>query len=202
MKDYKSIEGLQDNIRVEVKAAYDKGYKQGFHDGEGSYLVSKKKEKEAIEAYQKGLDDAWKCLRKILDRHEDGMQAEVFGTKYYPDILEKYSASEAIAKIREYEEKQAKKNCDNCQYKDKLDAKCLFCDKEQDAEIKVGDEVIYHGAPHDGDIGVVIGSKDDWREVRFLSSWSSIAVSKDTLTKTGRTFPTIKMVLEAMEEGE
>ena len=39
MKDYKAIEGLQDNVRVEVKAAYDKGYKQGFKDGEKSYFI-------------------------------------------------------------------------------------------------------------------------------------------------------------------
>ena len=32
-----------------------------------------------------------------------------------------------------YNSQYEEKNCDNCQYKDKLDAKCLFCDKEQTA---------------------------------------------------------------------
>jgi len=148
VKDYRAIEGLQDNIRIEVKAAYDKGYKQGFQDGIESkdHQELRLKLEKAHEYYRQGLDDAWKCLRKIFDRLEDGMQAEVFGTKYYPDILEKYSASEAMAKIREYE----KQKCNACIHNINPDyTKCKecvnhgYCDYEdkKSSEIKVGDEI-------------------------------------------------------------
>ena len=111
MKDYKSIEGLQDNIRVEVKATYDRGYKQGYEDGKK--VQAKKGVLEVAgdigelmqKEYQRGLDEAWDTVRKIYDIQNVRMIQNIFGAEANYAI-HNYSASEVMAKIREYEEKQ------------------------------------------------------------------------------------------------
>ena len=46
MKDYSKIEGIKKNLQDEANNIFDKGYQQGFHDGEDSYLVVKRKPKD------------------------------------------------------------------------------------------------------------------------------------------------------------
>ena len=109
---------------------YDKGYKQGIKDG------------NIKEAYQNGLEDAWDLVKKIFKMTGTDVK-EIFGDFLIHHIMSQYTASEALQKIREYEEKQT---CDICYYRDKLDAKCLFCDKLPSSEIKTGDDIlIYRG---------------------------------------------------------
>lgn len=62
-------------------------------------------------AYDKGLADAWDAARKIICEVKYGGFTreeiqEIFGETYASDIMVKFTASEAIAKIREYEGKQ------------------------------------------------------------------------------------------------
>lgn len=155
---------------------YNQGYEDGLKDGNKSVQID-----ESI-AYNKGLEAAWELARKLYNLGFNDTRKEIFGEKYglSIDIIKDFSVDEVAAKIKEYEEKQAK-----------------------DAEIKVGDEVIYcGGGAHDGSVGVVIGAEEVWREVRFKCSWSSVAVCKDTLTKTGRNFPQIAEVLEQMKGEE
>ena len=81
---------------------------------------------EAIEkeAYQRGLNDAWEAAKKnYLPEDHGGLlgyktRMKVFGTDNIGWIFKNLSASEAIEKIRAYEEK-----------------------KKAEQEIKVGDEV-------------------------------------------------------------
>ena len=59
-------------------------------------------------AYRKGLEDAWEASRKVValstvDRRN------VFGSEYMYTILEKHTASEAIEKIRQYEQESEEK---------------------------------------------------------------------------------------------
>lgn len=61
-----------------------------------------------IDGYSKGLDDAWECARKIFN-WTPYERALVFGDK---NCMNDHSASEAIAKIKKYEETE--KNCKNC----------------------------------------------------------------------------------------
>ena len=94
----------------------DTAYKRGVNDG--SLDV-----KERVDgAYQKGLEDAWEAARKIVHMPE-GDLLNIFTECYSAvctalQVLLKYDASEAIEKLKAYEEK-----------------------KKQDDEIKVGDEV-------------------------------------------------------------
>lgn len=66
-------------------------------------------------AYRKGLEDAWETVEELFGFTFDE-QATIFKTTSVRDIVRKYSASETIKKIRQYEQEQE--------------------------EIKVGDEVI------------------------------------------------------------
>ena len=85
-------------------------YVFGYEDGTNSNLT-----------YERGLNDAWECARKMMLSDEDGGIAlsdimKIFGMTQY-SAIKRFSASEAIAKIKEYEEKQ-KRACDTCQYRD------------------------------------------------------------------------------------
>ena len=108
------------------------------------------------ELIESSRNEAWECARKLFE----------------------LSPSEAVAKIKAYEEKQT------------------------DDEIKVGDEVIYNGNPHNGEVGLVIGLCEKWVEVRFKSRWNCVGVYRDTVTKTGRSFPQIAEVLKQMDGGD
>ena len=99
--------------------AYQRGHKEGYAKGfeEGTFAVSGD--------YQKGLDDAWEAARRISILESDGGYSwkemkSIFGTDSASEIYVLHTATEAINKIKAYEEKQ-----------------------KADDEIKVGDEVIY-----------------------------------------------------------
>lgn len=68
-------------------------------------------EPDTQEAYQRGLDDAWEAARKINCYVKDGglhgdILSEIFNYTSNPLIMQKYTASEAIEKIRQYEEEK------------------------------------------------------------------------------------------------
>ena len=79
-------------------------YKRGLNDG--SLDV-----KQRVEgAYQRGLEDAWESARKIIHMPE-GDLLNIFTECYSAvctalQVLLKYDASEAIAKLKAYEDKQ------------------------------------------------------------------------------------------------
>ena len=56
------------------------------------------------------MSDAWDAARKIICDGGNNLKSEqiieIFGCVYFYEIFDKYSASEVIAKIKEYEEKQ------------------------------------------------------------------------------------------------
>lgn len=174
MKD-KAIKEAMNSIENRIRHVYNQGYEDGLKDCMESVQI------DESNAYEAGLGDAWELARKLSNLGFNDTRKEIFGEKYglSIDIIKNFSVDEVAAKIKEYEEKQK---------------------MVEDAEIKVGDEVIYCGdGAHDGLVGVVIGSEKDWREVRFKCSWSSVGVYKDTLRKTGRHFPQIEEVLEQMK---
>ena len=77
-------------------------------------------QKEIDEAYQRGLDDAWEAARKIVcdESFDSSTLMHIFNRRSsFDGIFGSFSASEAIAKLKAYEEK-----------------------KEED-DIKVGDEL-------------------------------------------------------------
>lgn len=61
------------------------------------------------DGYEKGLNDAWDAVMKIFDMKADTSEA-VFGKLFTQDIVRNYTATEAIAKIKEYEQEQKAKS--------------------------------------------------------------------------------------------
>lgn len=175
MDYYKEIiDALTDVCERAKKNGQDEGYRVG--------------EKVAQEAeYNKGLNDAWECAKKIYKMSAEEVITIFGGCSKWID----YSISEAIAKIKEYEEKQFKKSCYNCAYEG--------C---QVRDVKVGDEVVI-----DGRKGIIIRPVYYIGEDRgpFVQVWYGTHMSSNSLnnvTITGRHFPQIVEVLEQIKERE
>lgn len=99
MKDYSVLEGLDNNFMIELRCAFDRGYRQG-RDDEWAETQAKQKENE----YERGLNDAWMCAKKIISKNGEGYNAtdlEVFGV----DDGFELSALEAVERLKEYEKK-------------------------------------------------------------------------------------------------
>lgn len=184
MKD-KAIKDAMNSIENRIRHVYNQGYEDGLKDGKESVQI------DDSTAYERGLNDAWECARKMMLSDEDGGIAlsdilKIFGMTQY-SAIKRFSASESIAKIKEYEEKQ----------------------KQEDDEIKIGDEiknkwgtrgVVVEIAPqYNGTTVYSVLWRNAERRCLDKSDWDSYEVWK----KTGRHFSQIEEVLEQMkgEEG-
>lgn len=173
--DYaRKINNIMDKAKEDVRTQIDRVYQKGYADAKselGQNAIDLA-HKESNRAYQQGLEDAWEAAGKIakddgLPIHEVG---QIFGTVSFCRILKENTASEAIAKIKEYEEQQ-----------------------KQDAEIQVGDEII------DKTIGraIVLSVRPCFEQMSVLTSDGSVFENLNICIgdKTGRTFPQIAEVL-------
>lgn len=127
--------------------------------------------------YQKGLDDAWEAAKKLyqFDPSNNKQLCEELFDCNFNEMICTISPSEAIAKIKEYDEKQRAND-----------------------EINVGDEV----KEKDAGLGVVIRINPYYKElvcVMWLSGGSGYHKKKE-LTKTGRNFSQIEEVLNKLKE--
>ena len=119
MKD-KAIHDAMNSIENRVRHVYNQGYSDGLADGNISSGLFADKVREA---YNNGLEDAWECARKIF-KSECATMKYIFHTAYYPEIILNNSPTEAIAKLKEYEEQQKQteektdKSCDDCRFAD------------------------------------------------------------------------------------
>lgn len=114
---------------------FNKGYQKGLQHGQ----ELRAKEAECAEAC--GMKRAWNVARKLLSRHGEGYDAtdmEVFGT----DDVFSLSASEAVAKLDEWEKKQTEKNCENCKYnnREKTSYPCAACLRKIDGRHAMWEE--------------------------------------------------------------
>lgn len=135
-KDFnEAIKYMRDAAQKRVDEAYKKGvndgsldvkirtegaYQKGFNDGK-EYGLDEADMREAV-SYQKGLSDAWEAAKKIGVLPSCGgidgrAMMAVFGTVDISEVFNKFCPSEAIAKLKIYEE------------------------QKNNNEIKVGDEV-------------------------------------------------------------
>lgn len=118
------------------------------------------------EAFDRGLTEAWE-LARLIWHDECGVRSKL-GCVSIQGVFDKYTAQEAIAKLKAYEEKQ-----------------------KADDEIKVGDEVI---AP----CGKAIVTAFHNKFVNYLYSDGDCGCTElENLTKTGKHYD-IQSILEAM----
>jgi hypothetical protein len=103
--------GLEKLEPYDGEKVYLKGYENGYKNGKNAVMNESEEKHNSDLDYKDGLEDgrmeAWECARKIVEMSEYDRKWNVF-TKCddgeYPFV--KYTASEAIAKIKEYEQKQ------------------------------------------------------------------------------------------------
>ena len=119
-------EEADSNQRENAVYEYERGYEEGLKRGEDieQANAAETKKEVAKQNYERGLNDAWECTRKIgkvnwLTLKQIGFEIKDKEKNPSWDVVMEYSASEAITKIKDYEEKQ----------------------KQTDDKIKVGDEV-------------------------------------------------------------
>ena len=146
------------------KEAFEKGYSTAVAEQECAVGGAAEK------GYQKGLSDVWDAIRKVNDMILEE-QGKVFKTVTIRDIIRKYSASEIIEKLRQYEQEK----------------------KEQ---IQVGDEIKSVSGK-----AVVTGLSPDNEHVRYVYfDGSTGVIHKSTVSRTGRHYPEIAEVLRKMKE--
>ena len=137
----KAINDAMNSIENRVRHVYN----QGFEEGKNYYI------QKYGNAYNKGLEDAWECARKIL--FDSSLPRDILtelGADSFCGVIHKCSASEAIEKIKEYEErqKQSEKSCKDCKhgnngmpdfksgrceacyYDERIGGNCLFEEKQ------------------------------------------------------------------------
>ena len=88
---------------MNVREALDNIYKEF----EKTYEEAKK------EGREQGLEEAWECARSVVDCKVPFDFWELASGQSMLAVFRQYSAKEAIAKIKEYEEKQ-KHDCEHC----------------------------------------------------------------------------------------
>ena len=178
-----------DVIEAILSDEYARGYNAGTNHG---IEITEAKD------YEQGLNDAWECARKIVRGNYD----DLFSNYKEPiHAIRALDASDAIAKIKEYEEKQTKKSCDNCGKNYCGNALCFgnnYCEwapKQTDDEIKIGDEVTDGGEWK----GVVTWVSPDYEYlVVMLDDGTAIRWKKKEFKKTGQHFSQIAEVLKQM----
>ena len=149
-----------DYINEHYGVLQDTAYQKGLHDGESK--------RRYCNEYQRGLNDAWEAARKIVEM-SDPPYWELFD-EYKENLFGKISASEAIEKLKAYEDKQ-----------------------KADDEIKVGDEV-----RHDRGWTAVVTSIDNVGfSVMDLNGEVGSYSDISKFEKTGRHFD-IASILEDM----
>jgi len=160
-------EKLCEIVKDSVVKVYEQGYKDGRADGyDAGELFGGD--------YQKGLNDAWECARRVINCDVPYDFWELASGQSNLAIFKHYSAQGAIAKIKEYEEKQ-----------------------KQEDKIKVGDEVIY-----DSENCVITAIANGGHTLMLLGLGGGYMVrtTPESIKKTGRRFSQIEEVLKQMQE--
>ena len=130
-KDYEQLAtkimmNALEGVKAQIRKAYDKSYKDGYvagydqgyddglkdghEDGKADTPFTDTEEAEN-KAYNRGLNDAWDAARKIAVDITDGGYSldelrEIFDETLNRIIFKRNTASEAIAKIKAYEDEQ------------------------------------------------------------------------------------------------
>lgn len=173
--------GMKKQAQELIEQAYNRGFKAGYEEGKGQawseevkkYEIEPDKKNEYIE---QGRNDAWETIIKILEKpwpeRRKALKSECY---VLYDMLLSISASEAIEKLRAYEEQKK---------------------QEEEQEIRVGDEVY----TEDKEIKFVV-TRISEESAHLVDFKGNFAWTKTyCLHKTGRHFPEIENVLGKLKE--
>lgn len=166
-------EGFNDGINnkePDIEAIREEAYHDGYKTGRMDEKDDSAEERD--NAYQRGLNDAWEAARKTIDYWMHCQTVKIFGISDVDKIFDNKTASEAIEKLKAYEE------------------------KKKAEEIKVGDEVMLQEDHEEN--GICISKEGD----KMYVMWSDGSAGKweeRDLIKTGRHFPEIAEIFQKLE---
>lgn len=132
-----------------------------------------------MKTYEDGLNDAWEAARKIAGIYHVDEMLNCFGDNSFRNAILNNSPSEAIAKIRKYEE------------------------EKEALEPIIGDELECRLSNRKA---VVVGTEYDGWQALIVGDSEIVGMSEITINnlrnwhKTGRSFPQVAELLEAMKE--
>lgn len=178
MKKYIAVLEIEDDKEI-IDASVSYSYSYNGMNYKATEIVELKEESEDArnKTYEDGLNEAWEAARIVVDCKVPYDFWDMGSGQSMLAVFKRYSAKEAIEKIREYEEKQ-----------------------KEAAEIKVGDEVIY-----DCEKCIVTAIANGGYTVMLLGLGGGYMVrtTRDEIQgkSTGRHFPQIGEVLKRMQEG-
>lgn len=190
-----------------IVAVTDKGMvpidefdRERFYDKDNDDLDFLTDEEKIIiknQAYQEGLDDAWECVRKIA-LTGDGLSIDerekIFGSPHRTDIFKNYTVTEAIAKIKEYEEEQQNiKSCDIKKFR-AGDIVILNRDACRYKKVKAGKGIIER-------ISFDYGIEEEKAFVNFGNGLNGWYVLRH-LINTGKHYPLINEILGEIQGEE
>lgn len=178
MKDYSVLNGMIENQKSELRTAYDKGYNQGVEDFDLILATSKKEE----EGYKRGLEDAWECCKRFSES-DSGKCNTIWGYSAWDDFLEQ-SPSEAIEKVKEYDEKH------------------YDLPESMRGEINIGDEVKI--TEEDGIFRAIVIRRDNTKYPYTImyDNGDTQYAEEGSLEKTGRHFDAFENLLKQMQANE
>lgn len=98
------------DIETRAEKAQEEAYQRGYCDALEKHCEICEEKHDAEESYQQGLNNAWECARKIIYMPEDDLLnifTECYSTvSIVLQVILKYDASEAIEKLKAYEQEQ------------------------------------------------------------------------------------------------
>lgn len=109
------------SIHAFAEQAYIEGCTEGLRHGHF----------ENSNEYDKGLEDAWECARKINNMTMEECE-EVFGEyRYFGTVVENFTAAGALARLEGYKAKHTDKGCESCKYEDEPEftSPCVDCSR-------------------------------------------------------------------------
>ena len=174
-----AVENLEelnsDYINEHFGDLQDTAYQKGLHDGESKCRYCNE--------YQRGLDDAWGCAKKLFSSMADSDIEKAFPIEWNNggfNALINLQPQEAIEKLKAYEEKQ-----------------------KADDEIKVGDEVERYIDGKFDSKGIYLNDvdeKDDYWNCLFWTGacFVTLAYPKNQFKKTGKHYD-ISSILKEMQ---
>ena len=159
------IDGLKNQVQQCIQYAYDRGARAEYKEMQDRWGEEKQK------WIEQGREEAWEAARKIHVMFGKDIE-KIFSKPSEHFVYSELSASEAIEKIKAWEEKKA-----------------------EDDEVNVGDEI------ESGDTRYIVVRVDN-DTFEGIGACGAVGLLLKNFHKTGRHFDQIAEVLEMMKEGE
>lgn len=165
--------GIKKQMNELIAQTYQRGYKAGRESDFEEWT----KTIDINSLVEQGRNEAWEAIKKMFSGLSAIDLIEIFNECHVEQIVNVFSATEAVEKIRAYEDQK----------------------KQEEDKIKVGDEVIPIYGMSEPFVAITV---DNDAVYGFDKNGDCRGASKKEtpFKKTGRTFPQIAEVLKKMQE--